>query len=228
MNKSIDIQAKCIIVKYSVVIIFMVLQTFIFLGKIKFILFLKIMIKYIEYIHFLNRYPNDTTSQLEWQEALIGQECSPSQWVCINHFNSNDYLVSKDGTRFKLRDGAVPTIFDVFLIEVNDEEDEEFSNESNTQNIDCRNNSEFDETKELQSQNTKLCQEIEQLKNTLASQKIIIDSRIEYMKKIISSQSKNIRGLKNQLKQYNDTLHASIGGLNVNFLIFFIFSIILS
>lgn len=139
-------------------------------------------------------------------------------------------MVSKDGTRFKLRDGVIPTIFDVFLIEVNDEENEEFSNENNTQNIDCsigKNDSEFDETKELQSQNTKLCQEIEQLKNTLASQKIIIDSRIEYMKKIISSQSTNIRSLKNQLKQYNDTLHSSIGGLNVNFLILFIYSIIL-
>lgn len=168
-----------------------------------------------------DRYPKNTESQeyLAWKIALANQNCSPSPWVCIDHFKRNDYWICSDSKRFVLKAGIVPTIFNVFLIEVSEERD--IQNQINEQNVSTsdENESEISEAKALQSQNTKLCHEIEQLKRKLGSQKLVMDSRIEHLKNKNLLQSKKIRDLEKQLQQYNSTLIASLRGLNVNALI---------
>lgn len=58
---------------------------------------------------------------MAWQTALENQECGSSNTVCIEHFTPEDYKISKNGKKITLNAGAVPTIFDVFLIEIDDD-----------------------------------------------------------------------------------------------------------
>lgn len=61
---------------------------------------------------------------MNWELALAGHECNSSPWVCIDHFTPDDYTVSKDGLRIKLKPTAVPSLFDVIMIEVNEDYDQ--------------------------------------------------------------------------------------------------------
>lgn len=79
---------------------------------------------------YFDRTPNDIVTKTAWEIALNGQECSSSQWVCSEHFNPDDYTVSQNKKKFILKAGVIPTVFEVFLIEVeeNDYEYEEINN----------------------------------------------------------------------------------------------------
>lgn len=84
------------------------------------------------YLRTYNSTPKDAAHQMAWENALRGQECGSSDYVCLEHFTSSDYNVSSDGKRYSLRAGAIPTIFEVFLIEViGDNDDSAFDENSN-------------------------------------------------------------------------------------------------
>lgn len=131
--------------------------------------------------------------------ALAGHKCSSSPWVCIDHFTSDDYTVSKDGLRIKLKPMAVPSLFDVIMIEVN----EDYDQTPGFENIEAiQTNSEVEDTSELKLlklENEKLILEIEELKRKQQSDKLIADARIEYVKNIKVKQWKEIESLKKQL-----------------------------
>lgn len=160
---------------------------------------------------------------MAWGTVLADQQCNSSSWICIDHFKPDDYWVYGDGKRIVLKTDAIPSIFNVCLIEVNEEVD--IQNQISEQSVFIcdENESKISEAKELQLQNTKLCQEIEQLKKKIDSQKFITNSRIRHLKDENLYQSKKIRDLENQLQQYDATLNASIRGLNVGTLNFFSF-----
>lgn len=160
-------------------------------------------------MHF-DRFPKQSESQNVWRIALNGIECSGGQYVCINHFKSDDYRVYDDGKNILLKRGVVPSIFDVFLIEVNDNEefDDQISNESDT---------EADEIEILRSQNADLNQIIKRLKRQHASQKFLMDSNIRRLKKVKSRQLKKIRQLEKHLRPN----FVNISGMNVNNLLLF-------
>lgn len=157
---------------------------------------------------------------MAWRTALADRQCNSSSWICIDHFKPDDYWVYKDGKRVVLKTDAIPSIFNVCLIEVNEEVDIQNQISEQSVFISDENESKISGAKELQLQNTKLCQENEQLKKKIASQKFITNSRIRYLKDENLYQSKKIRDLENQLQQYDATLNASIRGLNVSTLNF--------
>ena len=136
---------------------------------------------------------------MNWELALAGHECSSSPWVCIDHFTPDDYTVSKDGLKIKLKPMAVPSLFDVIMIEVN----ENYDQTPGFENIEViQANSEVEvtfELKLLKLENEKLKLEIEELKRKQQSEKLIADARIEYVKNIKMNQRKEIESLKKQL-----------------------------
>lgn len=164
-------------------------------------------------IHF-HSIPKDIELAKTWRAALSGHECSSSPYICINHFTPNDYFVYNHGTRFVLKPGVIPSVFDVFLIEVN--ENGEIQNE-----ILNEKTPEINETMTFQLQNIKLSKEIEALKSKIAKEKIITDSRILRLNKIKLDQSKKIQNLQKWLYKYQQKC-LILNGLNVNIFILFL------
>lgn len=150
-----------------------------------------------------------------WLTVLNTHECGSSQWICSEHFTSDDYAVSSNGKIFYLKPDAIPTIFNVVLIEFDDEEFSE--NDISTDEFD------IEKIREIKSQNDKLQQEIEQLKSKLGSEKIFLNSQIEYFKEIKKNQAHEIQKLKREVIQLKCTVDqltkerdSMIGELNVN------------
>lgn len=58
----------------------------------------------------INRTPTEINWRTEWESAIKNEICSSCVHVCINHFNSSDYVIYRNGL-IKLKKLAVPTIF---------------------------------------------------------------------------------------------------------------------
>lgn len=149
---------------------------------------------------YFDRFPTDTVTKTAWDLALNKQECSSSQWICSEHFTPNDYKISKDKKRYSLKPGVIPTVFDVFLIEVN---------EDGYNNVDDVEMITLDEEKcenSLEQDNLKLRKEVEQLKCFQNSQNYVNISRVERCKQIQKKQSNEIRDLKMQVEQLKSSI----------------------
>lgn len=109
--------------------------------------------------------------------------------MCIEHFTPDDYTISKDGRRFKLKPLAVPSVFDVILIEVNEEYDPE-SAEPLEHAINTT------EIQTLRAGDSELIEEIERMKRNDRSKKLILNTRFKHLK---AQQSKQIKSLRNQV-----------------------------
>lgn len=146
--------------------------------------------------------------------AINDQECGSSPLICIDHFTPNDYVISKDGTRFDLKSGAIPSIFNVVLIDYEDGEDIISDNEVIRDEFDLE---------EIKSKNKKLQQEIEELKRKIESEKIFTNSCISHYKEMKKKQTKEIEELKRQVAQMKVSIDqltkerdSMFGSLNVN------------
>lgn len=122
---------------------------------------------------------------------MKNQECSSSNTVCIEHFTPEDYSVSSNGKTISLNAGAVPTIFNVILLEVDDDydDDSEIINDVET-------------VPNIPSCCTKTREENEQLKCKLRSDYINYmkaNSQIERVNKIKQQQARDIQSLKKQV-----------------------------
>lgn len=142
---------------------------------------------------------------------MNGLEYGSSQYVCIDHFVPDDYVVSKDGKRFKLKCNAIPSVFSVEMIEI--DESENWDNDHGSYKLNSHNNVggfeteknadilNITEAQQLISQNEKLQHEIEKLKREKESQKIIMGARIAYFKKKNQQRQKQIGDLNKQLDE---------------------------
>lgn len=138
--------------------------------------------------------PNDANVRSKWEMALADQECSSSQWICIHHFTPEDYTVSNNGKRYKLKPSAVPSVFDVYLIEVNEEEEDEGIN------------NQVDELQILRWENKRLHETVEKLTRKQTSEKMFLKSRIAHMNATKSKQCKQIDSLKKQVSNLEKDL----------------------
>lgn len=141
---------------------------------------------------------------MAWQKALSDHEFGSSKYICLNHFTPEDYYVWNDGKRVKLKEGAVPSKFDIFLIEYGDGEDTE--TEINGNRIDSNHNIRC-EMNELKLEYEKLQREKQQLQRQLESQKIVINSRTDHSKQTKNQQAKEIEVLKRQIDSLNKSVH---------------------
>lgn len=145
--------------------------------------------------------PVDPTEREVWEKALEGQECGNSIWLCWDHFAPNQYTIVNGMARLKA--GETPTLFDVLLIEVN----EDFDCEAPTNKIGENVGTAVEvEISVLRAQNTKLRNEMEQLKSQLESEKLMMHSHVDYLKKTKQAQSNEIRNLKKDVTKFKDAL----------------------
>lgn len=107
--------------------------------------------------------------------------------VCIDHFTPKDYKISKDGKNTKLKAGAVPTIFNVFLIEVNENYD------------DLNNFHAIDTVPNIPTCCTKLREECEQMKCKFQSHQIEMNFKIDRIRKTKRQQARDIQSLKKKI-----------------------------
>lgn len=146
--------------------------------------------------------------------------CGSSQFICIKHFRPEDYRVLNGGKGFELKVDAVPTVFDIFLMEVDDEDDASQNNDSvQYENL-------------LELQNAQLNQELEQTKRQAESLKIFMTSRVTHYKNMqkqatheIHTLRKQVRDLKATLDEYKKEKEESRAKLTVIFHFFVIFNI---
>lgn len=163
---------------------------------------------------------------------MKGQECGSSQYICIEHFTPDDYVVSKDRKKVCLKTSAIPSIFSVFLIELKESENLEI--EFGTHKLDSHHKisgyatEKNAEIHEITLQKENLHQELERFKRENESEKLVAKARIEYYKGMKQQQAKEIIDLKQQiehLKNSNDQLkkerNVTFPELNVNICIYF-------
>lgn len=169
-------------------------------------------------MYFSISFPRDSLTHEVWLEVLKSHgvhECGSSQYICSDHFTPDDYTVSNDAKKARLKKGSVPSIFDVALIECDD--DDVLEDEIRTDEF------HIEEIRELKTQNEKLQQEAEQLKCKYEHSVAISNSQFNYFKEIKKQQAKEIQELKRQvshLKSLVDTVQkekeSMFGDLNVN------------
>lgn len=123
---------------------------------------------------FVARIPKDTIARNAWDDALKYQECGNSPYLCIEHFTPDDYTISMNGQKHLLKKGAIPSVFEYYLMEVDN----------------------FEELRE----ETNVQPEIDQLKSQLRSQKICMNAQIDRLTEIKRKQSKEIKSLKSKVK----------------------------
>lgn len=165
---------------------------------------------------------------------MNGQECTSSKWICIDHFMPDDYVVSKDGKRFTLKSGAIPSVFRVELIDLSNEDLAFDAHKLNSHIISGHaapkndDMSKINEIQKLTLQNEKLQQEVERLKRQNESDKIVMKACIDNYIGVKQQLSREIHGLKKQienLKNTADQLASEKDGifaeLNVNILNFY-------
>lgn len=143
---------------------------------------------------YLNiRIPTDAEQKVAWENALRGVDCGSSAYICIEHFTPESYTIQSG--RINLNTRAVPSIFDIMLIDVDEEEithiNEFYPNESviNT-----------NELQTLQNENAMLRREIEKIKTKQEREKNTTNARFETLNTAKQKQTKKIRSLKQQLK----------------------------
>lgn len=131
-------------------------------------------------------------------------ECGTSKLICINHFTQNDYVISSNGKRIELKRYAVPSIFEVLLIELEDD----FENAAEN----------LEEIKLMNSKSPEDSERFKRLNCLHESGKIVINARSLHMSEVIQKQSKEIRDLKRQVEHLKHALdeHKSVDALNVN------------
>lgn len=124
----------------------------------------------------------------------------------------------------------MPSIFDVYLIEV-DESDEKDDQKSFPAHFEDKDT----ELQILKSENSKLNEEIERLKDQYQSKTIIMNARIEHIKAMKVKQFKEIQSLKEEVANLKEKLTEAQRTINENFQsadidvnIFFEFSSILA
>lgn len=139
----------------------------------------------------INSTPSDPEWKLAWELALKDEECSTGQWVCIDHFQPDDYRLVRNQTKILLKKNAVPTMFNK-LIDV-DEIDTECDQETNNNQKD---DSGF---QSLKLENDKLQKKISEMESLLESNKIIMKSRINSLNELKMKQTKVIQDLRKQL-----------------------------
>lgn len=122
--------------------------------------------------------------------ALNDHECGSSDFVCVQHFNSGDYTVSKNGKKYTLNTCAVPTLFDICLIEVSDDFDDNVD-----RNVSAKGN------------DSKVIQQDDGLKLMLRKERMILNSRMKYLTKAKKNQRKEITSLKKQVTYFRDKVN---------------------
>lgn len=127
-----------------------------------------------------------------WEEALKNYECSSGQYVCTEHFSSDDYHFTNRGTRISLNQNAIPTIFNE-LIEIDVSENQS-------------NNEEQDTTKAILLENEKLHQKIRQIKSEFESYKIVMNTRIKKSATEANESRKQLAAIKIELKILTQTI----------------------
>lgn len=151
-----------------------------------------------------DRIPTDPIVRSEWEAQLQTQQCGSSNLICIEHFDSDDYTIASTG-KIYLKSGAVPTVFDIYLVEV-----DENGSILNTPNFDRSQSNEcsnapckevFVELQKEKSMNVKLLKDIKQIR---WNHKSIKDVRIDHLKQLNSKQSKEISALKKEIAHYKD------------------------
>lgn len=174
------------------------------------------------FVKSIHRFPNNSNAREVWQKALHGQKCSSSNNICIKHFTPDDYRVSKDGKRITLKADAVPSVFDVLLIELKEGEDIECAPDKIDLNECDTKYPEVNEPHDLELENRNLRQEIERLKCMLESERIVSKSLDDRFKEIKQQQAKELEDLKQQIDYLKKSLQnerdVKFSGLNVNIL----------
>lgn len=120
----------------------------------------------------------------------------------MNHFKPECFTFPNSG-KIHLKTGAVPTEFNIVPI-VELDEDLNQTDLLNNNTNDSRNepNAQIDQSIEssneskLDIENIKLRKELEQIKRQMESEKIFANSKIDYLRQIISKDSKEIQALK--------------------------------
>lgn len=153
--------------------------------------YLSIIVNLNIYLRSYNSTPKDAAHQISWESTLRGHECGSSDYVCLEHFTSSDYNVSRDEKRYSLWADAIPTIFEVFLIEVTGDNDD-FAFDENSNNT-------FDT---VSINHKKLQDVVEQLKSKFQSNQIFMTERIKYLTKIKQDQAKEINSLNKQISTF--------------------------
>lgn len=168
-------------------------------------------------------FPKNPVAREAWQKALVGQECGSGRLICIEHFLSDDYVVSKDGKKFDLKPNAIPSLFNV-LVDLMDSDFLDIgANDQNFYDNASENAIQKDaDILKISSENENLHEEVARLKRQIESDKIFTRSRIEYYKEIKKQQANAITDLKQEverLKQSVDQLtnekNITYAGLNV-------------
>lgn len=152
---------------------------------------------------------------------MKGQECGSSQYICIDHFTPDDYVVSKDEKKISLKTSAIPSIFSVILIELKESEileiefgAHELDSHHNIPGYATEKNAEIDE---IILQKEKLRQELEKLKRENESQKLFAKARIEYYKGMKQQQEKEVNDLKQQIAHLKNSVDQLTEERNVTF-----------
>lgn len=135
---------------------------------------------------------------MSWDVALKDVECGSSNQVCLEHFTTDDYKVSMDGKKYSLRPGAVPSLFNICLIEVNDDFDENFqvtSNHNKADNFSCNNKG---------SMYSELVRQVDELKSKLKNERALLNSRIKYLTKTKENHRREAKSLKRQVTYFKE------------------------
>lgn len=155
-------------------------------------------------MNFSNRIPCDPNVRSEWENALKTQQCGSSNLICMEHFVPDNYTISTMG-KIHLKSGAIPTVFDICVIEVDENDnilnvecfDESQSNECS--NATCKE--ERTELQNLKSVNMKLLENIKQIKWNHKSEKNVL---IHHLKELNLKKSKELLALKKEVVHYKD------------------------
>lgn len=152
--------------------------------------------------NIFNRMPSNSNIRCKWDTVLKVHECGSSNLVCMEHFTPNDYTIGTTG-KIYLKSDAIPSVFDIYLIEVDDDGsllNSQFFKES--QGYKCSNatcQEVFDELQTLKSVNVDLLEKNKQLTRNHKNAKNVLT---EHLKRLNSKQSKEILSLKKTIANY--------------------------
>lgn len=126
---------------------------------------------------------------------LKTQQCGSSNSVCINHFASDDYSITSNG-KIYLKPGAIPSVFDTYMIEVNENDELPVASHFDESQETACSNATRTELQELKSKNAKLTEIITQIRwNHKRENKVLIN----HLKRLNLKQSKEILALKREV-----------------------------
>lgn len=136
-----------------------------------------------------NSTPSEPNWQKLWEEKLKNYECSSGQYVCIEHFTSDDYRLTNHGTRIVLNQNAIPTIFNELIeIEV------------------CENENQDEDITPMALENQKLHEKIKEIESKFQNYKIIMDARIKKSASDIHELRKQLAASKLEINKLVQTI----------------------